>query len=324
MSTPYTLERTELDENWDEFVRSSPNGTVFSSVPYLNSIQQPVAVYNCYKNKERRAAVALVETADQTSTCIHDLVIYNGVMLAPPTTNQNISAIRSEQFRIMTCIADELPKIYKHVAMRLVPSIIDVRPFQWYNYGTDLPKYVPSIYYTSYVNIQELALKQKLEDIFLFTQCSYSRRQEIRYAIREHVTTHEKSETDLFIDFYRMTMERQNKTVDEDNLNVKRNIINTLIDNKLGRMFISYTANGEPGSMAFFAIDDKCSHYLFGANDPKLRDSHSGTAVLWDAFIAFSKSGIREVNLEGVNSPHRGWFKLSFGGDLRPYFTLHI
>jgi len=26
--------------------------------------------------------------------------------------------------------------------------------------------------------------------------------------------------------------------------------------------------------------------------------------------------------MEGVNSPHRGWFKLSFGGDIRPYYQI--
>jgi hypothetical protein len=34
--------------------------------------------------------------------------------------------------------------------------------------------------------------------------------------------------------------------------------------------------------------------------------------------------GIAEVDLEGVNSPRRGWFKLSFGGALLPYYELHL
>ena len=33
---------------------------------------------------------------------------------------------------------------------------------------------------------------------------------------------------------------------------------------------------------------------------------------------------IQEVDLEGVNSPERGWFKLSFGGDLRCYHQVYF
>ncbi|NTW98733.1 MAG: GNAT family N-acetyltransferase, partial [Geobacteraceae bacterium] len=61
---------------------------------------------------------------------------------------------------------------------------------------------------------------------------------------------------------------------------------------------------------------------LFGASDPAQRDTPTGTAVLWDAFFHFAVMGLTEVDLEGVNSPKRGWFKLSFGGDLKPYFQV--
>ena len=51
---------------------------------------------------------------------------------------------------------------------------------------------------------------------------------------------------------------------------------------------------------------------MFGASDPALRNSPTGTAVLWDAFSELAKVGVKKIDLEGVNSPKRGWFKLSF------------
>ena len=62
-------------------------------------------------------------------------------------------------------------------------------------------------------------------------------------------------------------------------------------------MFGSFTADKELGSMAFFGIDNKRAYYLFGANDPELRDTHTGTAVLWDAFKILNQSGIKEVDI---------------------------
>jgi lipid II:glycine glycyltransferase (peptidoglycan interpeptide bridge formation enzyme) len=90
------------------------------------------------------------------------------------------------------------------------------------------------------------------------------------------------------------------------------------------RMFVARTAQGEIGSMAVMALDQYRAYYLFGASDPALRDTHCGSAVLWDAFVALAGSGVAEVDMEGVNSPKRGWFKLSFGAELRVYYELTL
>ena len=62
---------------------------------------------------------------------------------------------------------------------------------------------------------------------------------------------------------------------------------------------------------------------MFGANDPKMRNQHTGTAVLWDSFYILNEIGIEKIDLEGVNSPNRGWVKLSFGGSLENYFEVN-
>jgi lipid II:glycine glycyltransferase (peptidoglycan interpeptide bridge formation enzyme) len=87
-------------------------------------------------------------------------------------------------------------------------------------------------------------------------------------------------------------------------------------------MFASKTSDRIIGSVAVYAFDDRRAYYLFGASDPELRDSPTGTAVLWDAFGALAAAGISQIDLEGVNSPRRGWFKMSFGGELRHYYQI--
>lgn len=323
MSRPYRLEKTELNSSWDEFVRSSPNGTIFSLSEYLKSIGQKHAVYYCCKKQEIRAAVAVMESNDGKSAVLHDFVIYNGLMFASPAHKQNRAQIHSDQFKISECVAAELAKVYENVNISLHPSIIDIRPFLWHNYGSDLPKYYPDIRYTSHVDISDFARAQKPEDVALFSEFSSARRQEVRYAIKKGVITEERFDADMFVEFYAMTMERQGESVEQKVLEQMKNLISGLYLKNMGTMFVSATANGDVGSMAFFCFDSKRAYYLFGANDPQLRDEHTGSAVLWDAFRALSKAGIKEVDLEGVNSPQRGWFKLSFGGNLRTYFQVY-
>jgi lipid II:glycine glycyltransferase (peptidoglycan interpeptide bridge formation enzyme) len=160
------------------------------------------------------------------------------------------------------------------------------------------------------------------ESVPLFAEFSSARRQEVRYAIRDGVVTTREFDADAFVRFYGATMARQGLEVEAPALEGMRRLIEGSHGAGLGRMYVSRTAAGEPGSMAYMGLDARRAYYVFGANDPALRDSHTGTAVLWDAFRMLAGEGVAEVDLEGVNSPRRGWFKLSFGGTLVPYYEL--
>ena len=118
-----------------------------------------------------------------------------------------------------------------------------------------------------------------------------------------------------------MTMNRQNINIEDYLLEEINTIIEELFSANLGRMFISHS-DGEPGSIVFMGLDHRRGYFLFGANNPNLRNQHTGSAVLWDAFKFLNSLGIEEIDLEGVNSPQRGWFKLSFGGTITPYYHL--
>ena len=67
-------------------------------------------------------------------------------------------------------------------------------------------------------------------------------------------------------------------------------------------------------------MDQKRAYYLFGTGDGGTQERLEGTITVWEALRHMAmKKGVEEMDLEGVNSPQRGWFKLGFGGDLRPY-----
>jgi hypothetical protein len=318
----YHLEKAELNGKWDQFVNESDNGTIFSLSDYLVNLNVNLGTYYCLKNREIRAALIVAESDDGREALLHDFIIYNGVIYGPPAHRQNRSQRLSEHFAIATAIAMQLPEIYRHIELSLHPSVIDVRPFLWVNYGTDKPKYHAEIRYTSYVQIEDFAKAEGLEDISIYRNASNSRRQEIRYASREAVVTREHDDVSLFVNFYRRTMLRQNIQKNSLVFEELHTLIKGVIQKNLGKMFTSFTAKGVPGSMAFFGFDNKRAYYIFGANDPDLRDAHTGTAVMWDAFRVLSLAGIKEIDLEGVNSPYRGWFKLSFGGNIIPYYQM--
>ena len=146
----------------------------------------------------------------------------------------------------------------------------------------------------------------------------------IVYAIKKGYVTKIENENSAkkFIELYKMTMSRQEIITEIDKLKRMENLIKELIKKNMAKLYASYDEKNELGSMAVFCWDNKRAYYLFGASDPSKRNGHSGTNVLWEAFCDLSRMGIDIVDLEGVNSPARGWFKLSFGADIRPYYEV--
>ena len=319
----YRLERATNSNNWDTFVQNSENGTIFSYDAYLKALECRFSQYFIYKKNELRAALAVMENKDGSNAILDDLVIYNGLMFGSPTNSQNQAQQTSEKYRITEFVAGELTNLYQLIELALHPTITDIRPFLWLNYGETLPKYEANIRYTSYIGISDFQSDRELETILTYKSASTARRQEIRYGRRENVQTDEVLSIDQFIEFYVKTMLESGEKVSGGKLNKIRRVIEQLNQKKMGKMFAARTSSGKVGSMAFFVMDSRRSYYLFGSNDPEIRDKHTGTMVLWDAFYALRREGIKEVDMEGVNSPKRGWFKLSFGGDLRTYYEVN-
>jgi hypothetical protein len=322
MPEKYSIERTELAGEWDDLVLSSHNGTIFSRPNYLQHISARSAAYFVIRGEEIRGGIAVIESDCGKHIIANDNVIYGGLIFSPPQVGQNISQRRSEEFRLASFVAEELVEKFQSVDMTLHPSIEDSRPFQWVNYGTDLPKYDVENRYTTIVSIEELNSTDDFEKTPLFLNTAKSRRQEIRYGKQKDNKTFMHFDARKFVNLYEATMNRQGIKVMSE---VTRGIMKVLegaYNAGFGRMYVTQTGDGDIGSMAFFLVDRGTAYFLYGANDPAIRNCHTGTTILWDSFYLLRREGISRVDLEGVNSPQRGWFKLSFGGVLAQYFRL--
>lgn len=321
----YRLEETTADAKWDEFICKSPVGTIFSLSDYLQAVGHRTRLFWCLRGIERRAAVVINED-EEGRAVLDDFVIHNGLIFGPRANKQNRSQMISEHFEIAVDVAADLSRRYAHLEMALSPQIDDVRPFLWHNYGKDggdnAPTYTVDVRYTAYADLTGFAEATAPEEIPLFSDISYARRQEVRKGIKAGLVTTEEMDGAALSAFYAMTMRRQDIEPAQDKLDDLRRYTDHLLSKNMARLFASRTTEGEPAALALFGWDNKRAYYLFGAGDPVHRNTPCGTTVLWDAFTALAKAGHTEVDMEGVNSPRRGWFKLSFGAELRTYYQL--
>ena len=101
-------------------------------------------------------------------------------------------------------------------------------------------------------------------------------------------------------------------------------MINGLLLQNKGAVYKTFNPEKKLIYISVFGWDCKRSYYLFGTSTENNLDRYKGSIAFWDAFIDQAKKGVTVVDLEGINSPQRGWFKLSFGGTLVPYFKLNL
>lgn len=323
----YTLSPVENLDEWLQLVEHSPQGTIFSHPVYLDAAGRKYALYFVYKGNQLKAGVALILTDDGKSCELDDLVIYNGILFKDEPDVLPAKS-RTERFKLTEFVINELVKKYKTIEMALSPQFDDLRPFLWHNYHSNNQneKFTLDLRYTSYLNISELSGTKHDEETELFWKLETVRRQMIRNARRKGGFLRKGSDSDLFIHFYSELMRTQGESVNKGKLGRMENIANTLL--KHGCMQIYEICNDQHQVIyiVIYCMDNRRGYYLFGAGnpDPQVMEKYQGTIAHWDAFKDLAKShNVQEVDLEGVNSPKRGWFKLGFGGDLRSYYQLY-
>jgi hypothetical protein len=317
----YRLERTELGDGWDAVVAASPQGSLFATTAFLRGAGGKMAPWLCRKNNEVKAAVLVHESDDGADSVYESLVVYSGIMFAAADPNQNHAQVMSEEFRVASAVVAQLTSHYGRISFQTHPDFVDIRPFLWHNYGQPGPKFQVDVRYTVYLSI---AGGEGLDDNPIYQAANKSRRQEIRYGRKAEVTVEEGLDLSLFRTMVTDTFRRQGVQVPQLELDRKASVLDGLNRSGMVRMFTARTVDGTPTSLAAMGLHRGRGYYLFGANDTGQRDNYGGTMVLFEALNALARSGIGEVDMEGVNSPRRGYFKLSFGGTMRSYYHLTL
>ncbi len=181
---------------WDEFVESSPQGTFFNSVKWLQILS---SVYNrtlrilvCKNKTEIRAGIIFFENKRFTWKLITPVFLlpFNGPLFAD---NQNIKYQKSiaDNLHLSQLIIDKLHQDYNYIVLDTHYSTNDVRSFLWQNFST-------KPIYSYLCNIDK-----NIESNF-----NQSLRKKIRKCSEHQVQIFESEKTELFLSFYENSYSR--------------------------------------------------------------------------------------------------------------------
>lgn len=312
-------------EAWNRLVEESEQGTFFSRYEYLQNTGLRFDCKLVYKGNSLAAGISVIESTNGEDCVLDDLVVYNGILFGKPDHKQKYYGILYDQHEVTLFIIKYLVRKYRHLEMSLGPSFRDLRPFLWHEYGNPNPsaKFCLDIRYTSFIDINELAPGVDEESTALFMDLERLRKKNIRRARKVGAIVEESDDVSGLMQMYRGMMARQNVEVPGEKLERIENAIRAMLQSGYARMFLSRDADSNEGTIQVFGLDNKRAYSWYMASDAQSRSNYSGTMVYWDAFKALRARGFNEVDLEGVNSPDRGRFKLSFGGLLLPYHEVY-
>ena len=312
----FNLVETRDENEWNTLVASSPQGNIFSDTRYLNALNNK---YTCYllkaKHGETLAGVVIIENGSSMHEAPFPYTPYNGILFSKLVSSlQNHKRVTTE-FRITEFLINILHKRYGNFSMALHLDFDDIRPFLWYNYNeSNGQKFIIKTRYTAVINLENFNLEEYLKNIRAV------RRQEYRKTAAEISQT---KNTTLFLEIYAKTFARQGIIISSERLELVNRIVTTVLENNIGILSMASTKHGI-ASMALFIYDSHNAYYLFGANNPELRNTGASTALMINNICAIADMGISNLDLVGVNSPNRGDYKMSFNSVLKPYYEVKL
>lgn len=317
----YEMEPADLGVVWDRFVQSSAEGTVFSLTSMVENIGLTAEPYYCVLGNRVVAAILTFRGA-AGEFAWSDFLVYGGVLFAPADVKQNFAQVNSDQLKVNQFIAAWLTTEFPAFSFPGSPAFRDWRPFLWKNHGLAENCINLELRYTSIVDLKLSSDPVSATDLKsnpFAPGLAKSRRQIVRYSLSDGIEVSRSSDVDLLIRGVRQSYARQGLKLAGGHISTLRAVSESLLSAKAAELVVSTDSGGNPLSVAMIGFDRKRAYYLFGGSMSDGRSETAGSALIWNIINDLANRGIQEFDLEGVNSPARGYFKMSFGGSLVPY-----
>jgi hypothetical protein len=322
----YRWNDSPLQDDWREAVERSDEATLFLTDEFLTASGCEVDRYLIRLGHEIRGGVCVIPGDEPGTTRLDDFMIHAGLFFVGDSQQKPVRR-RLEQHEIACFAIKRLVARYKRIAMSLAPQFEDLRPFLWHNYRapTEHPRFKLDLRYTTYVDISSLIDTGDPAESSAFRSMEALRQRHLRAAARDGAYGVPGGDPRILVENYADLMTRQGAPVHTAQLDRLLRMLAGLDTSHRLRVYESRTKAGEFAYSVAYAWDRRRAYYLFGAGPPGDGQPWQGTLAHWTAFVDLARTmRIGVVDLEGVNSPQRGWFKLGFGGCLMPYYHVRL
>ena len=306
--------KNEIENVYSNFIKFSSQKNIFCSKEILEFFFNDLDLYSIYKNDKIKSFVYLLK--DKNNFIISEPFIYSGIINHPKLNMKN-SRYNNEVFKINELIINEIFNNYENINLNLSPNFLDARPFLWFNYGKhDKKKFLVTPCYTSIIDIQSK------EPIDVFNEIDDVKRRDINKVLKDkNYKITNQINLPLIKRFYEDTMKKNKGNFNKYAFNKIFDFMETQINrDKIIQTTVYYFE--KPIYSVLFLSDDNASCYLYGSGDVEIKNRYAGSLALWKAIEQSLDKKLNFIDLEGINSPYRGEYKLNFGGNIKDYYNI--
>ncbi|MDP7247330.1 MAG: GNAT family N-acetyltransferase [Candidatus Peribacteraceae bacterium] len=300
-------------QEWDDFAKTSPQRNVFCSSSFLNAMTDEHEGYFVEANGEK--LLGAITFGDKPSP--RPFTTYQGVLFAESVSGAKPHTSTSKQMKLIDFLLEELEKELPLISFSLHHSFPDIRSFLWFHYHErEKGMFNINSRYTGLIDLEGMGnMEEMLMDIRTV------RRQEVRKAEKNGWIVEESTDISLLDDLHKKTFDRQDIERPEEHGALVKSIAESAFKNNYGEMLIA-KKDGVVASAVLTLFDDRCTYYLFGANDPEYRSDACGSILLANSIQKAKERGLKCFDTIGINSPARGDYKVSFNAVPTVYFDV--
>ena len=316
MDNKYQISNINDYDLWDDFECNSPQSSIFSSKEAIQTFEKNLDLFSISKGAEIKCLIYLYKESKSKITNLP--LIYSGILFQAQKKQKN-SRYLAEKFKLTEVIISDILSQYQSVELNLHFNVKDIRPFLWFNYHEKkLPKFKTEVRYTSLINLKN----KNIEDIF--KNLDDVKQRDIKKIIKnKNYQINYDFDLKLLKKLYIKMMRKNDPNFVDKNLDNIMLFLEKIYQK--GKAFqTNLIFNNKLLYSNFFSCHNNSACFLYAAGDPDVLERLGGTYTLWKSIEKCYQKKINFIDLEGVNSPQRGSFKINFGGDLYNYYKLII
>ena len=316
MDKKYKISKISDYDLWNKFEVNSPQSSIYSSIESIQTFKKNLDLFSISKGEEIKCIIYLY--VEEKKIITSTPLIYSGILFEPQK-KQKKSRYLLEKFKLTEIFINEILNQYKAIDINLHYNVEDIRPFLWFNYHEpNKPKFKTEVKYTSLINLKN----KSLED--LFKDLDDVKQRDIRKVIKDNnYKINYDFDLDILKKLYIKTMKKNNPNFSDKNFDKILSFLEKIFLSKKAFQTNLFFEN-KIIYCNFFSYYNNIACYLFGAGDVDVKERLGGTYSLWKSIEKCHSKKVSCIDLEGVNSPQRGSFKINFGGDLSNYYKIML
>lgn len=298
--------------DWDEFVRHSPQGTVFNTTVWYRVLHEVLGkawvLYGCHKNGALCGGCILVRSRKGGIDLLLPPLFtpYQGLVLRPRISPRT-SAEVEDTLRIVTHIESEIRRRSAMAVLIHHPTMIELRPFVWSRWDT-IPRYT-----------FRLHLDPSPE---AFACLRYDVRSRIRRAQDAGLSVRTVDDISDHAPLYAASYDRHGQRPPVP-AHVLTQWFRRLHDEGIARAFAAFDSLGRTHAFRIIIKDGPVAYDWVAGADTSLIKQGAPSLLVWRITEELSRD-CEFLDFMGANTPSIAAFKAGFGAPLTMYWETRM